>query len=297
MRDLGFIGAGTVGTALAIKLKSRGYPVVAVSSRSRTSAGKLAERVKGCSVVGSSQEVADAAELVFITTPDDAIASVAAQVKWHRGQGVVHCCGSESTDILAPASKAGASTGVFHPLQSFASVEMALENIPGSTVTIEAEPPLLEMLKEITAALDAHWIELTAAARVVYHASAVFACNYLVTLEKLATDLWQTFGIPRQQAIRALLPLIRGTIRNIEAVGIPGCLTGPIARGDINTVAKHLDALKEVAPDLLSAYRELGLKTVPIALDKGKIDQRRAKELESVLTGTTDKFTEVAGGR
>ncbi|MDD4986554.1 MAG: DUF2520 domain-containing protein [Dehalococcoidales bacterium] len=297
MPDIGFIGAGTVGTALAIKLNSRGYPVVAVSSRSRSSAGKLAARVKGCSVVGSGQEVADAAELVFITTSDDAIASVAARIKWHRGQGVVHCCGSESTDILAPASKAGAITGVFHPLQSFASVERALENIPGSTVTIEAEPPLLETLKDIAAALDAQWIELKAAARVVYHASAVFACNYLVTLEKLAADLWQTFGIPRQQAIRALLPLIRGTIHNIEAVGIPGCLTGPIARGDINTVSKHLDALKEAAPDLLAAYRELGLKTIPVALDKGKIDGRRAKELEAVLTGTTEKSRGDTGGR
>ena len=290
MPKLGFIGAGTVGTALAIKLNSRDYPVVAVASRSQASAGNLAERVKGCSAVSSSQDVADAAELVFITTPDDAIASVAAQVDWHRGQGVVHCCGAESTDILAPARKSGARTGAFHPLQTFASVEKALENIPGSTVAIEAEPPLLETLKDIATALGGQWIELKAGDRVVYHASAVVACNYLVTLEKLATDLWQTFNVPRQQAVQALLPLIRGTIRNIETVGIPDCLTGPIARGDIGTVKKHLDALKKAAPDLLSTYRELGLKTIPVALDKGKIDEQRAKELEAVLTGPTDKL-------
>jgi predicted short-subunit dehydrogenase-like oxidoreductase (DUF2520 family) len=118
----------------------------------------------------------------------------------------------------------------------------------------------------------------------------VVACNYLVTLEKLATDLWQTFNVPRQQAIQALLPLIRGTIRNIETVGIPDCLTGPIARGDIGTVKKHLDALEKAAPDLLSTYRELGLKTIPVALGKGKIDEQRAKELEAVLTGSTDKL-------
>ncbi len=290
MPKLGFIGAGTVGTALAIKLNSRDYPVVAVASRSQASAGNLAERVKGCSAVSSSQDVADAAELVFITTPDDAIASVAAQVDWHRGQGVVHCCGAESTDILAPARKSGARTGAFHPLQIFASVEKALENIPGSTVAIEAEPPLLETLKDIATALGGQWIELKAGDRVVYHASAVVACNYLVTLEKLATDLWQTFNVPRQQAVQALLPLIRGTIRNIETVGIPDCLTGPIARGDIGTVKKHLDALEKAAPDLLSTYRELGLKTIPVALDKGKIDEQRAKELEAVLTGPTDKL-------
>ena len=290
MPKLGFIGAGTVGTALALKLNSRDYPVVAVASRSQASAGNLAEMVKGCSVVSSSQDVADAAELVFITTPDDVIASVAAQVDWLRGQGVVHCCGAESTDILAPARKSGARTGAFHPLQTFASVEKALENIPGSTVAIEAEPPLLQTLKDIATALGGQWIELKAGDRVVYHASAVIACNYLVTLEKLATDLWQTFNVPRQQAVQALLPLIRGTIRNIETVGIPDCLTGPIARGDIGTVKKHLDALKEAAPDLLSTYRELGLKTIPVALSKGKIDEQRAKELEAVLTGPTDKL-------
>jgi predicted short-subunit dehydrogenase-like oxidoreductase (DUF2520 family) len=290
MPKLGFIGAGTVGTALAIKLNSRNYPVVAVASRSQASAGNLAERVKGCSAVSSSQDVADAAELVFITTPDDTIASVAAQVDWHRGQGVVHCCGAESTDILTPARKSGARTGAFHPLQTFASVEKALENIPGSTVAIEAEPPLLETLKDIATALGGRWIELKAGDRVVYHASAVIACNYLVTLEKLATDLWQTFNVPRQQAVQALLPLIRGTIRNIETVGIPDCLTGPIARGDIGTVKKHLDALEKAAPDLLSTYRELGLKTIPVALGKGKIDEQRAKELEAVLTGPTDKL-------
>ncbi len=290
MPKLGFIGAGTVGTALALKLNSRDYPVVAVASRSQASAGNLAEMVKGCSAVSSSQDVADAAELVFITTPDDVIASVAAQVDWLRGQGVVHCCGAESTDILAPARKSGARTGAFHPLQTFASVEKALENIPGSTVAIEAEPPLLQTLKDIATALGGQWIELKAGDRVVYHASAVIACNYLVTLEKLATDLWQTFNVPRQQAVQALLPLIRGTIRNIETVGIPDCLTGPIARGDIGTVKKHLDALKEAAPDLLSTYRELGLKTIPVALSKGKIDEQRAKELEAVLTGPTDKL-------
>jgi predicted short-subunit dehydrogenase-like oxidoreductase (DUF2520 family) len=290
MPKLGFIGAGTVGTALALKLNSRDYPVVAVASRSQASAGNLAERVKGCSAVSNNQDVADAAELVLITTPDDAIASVAAQVDWHRGQGVVHCCGAESTDILAPARKSGARTGAFHPLQTFASVEKALENIPGSTIAIEAEPPLLQTLKDIAAALGGQWIELKAGDRAVYHVSAVVACNYLVTLEKLATDLWQTFNVPRQQAVRALLPLIRGTIRNIETIGIPDCLTGPIARGDIGTVKKHLDALKKAAPDLLSTYREMGLKTIPVALSKGKIDEQRAKELEAVLTGPTDKL-------
>ncbi|HUV57104.1 MAG TPA: DUF2520 domain-containing protein, partial [Dehalococcoidales bacterium] len=108
-------------------------------------------------------------------------------------------------------------------------------------------------------------------------------CNYLVTLVKLATDLWQTFNVPADKATRALMPLLRGTIHNLDTVGLPQCLTGPIARGDIGTITKHLDALQKSAPGLLSTYRELGLQTIPIALAKGKINQSQAEELETIL--------------
>ncbi len=283
MLKLGFIGAGTIGSSLALQLSSKGYPVVAVSSRHQTSAGNLAQAICGCSPVNSNQAVADTAELVFITTPDDVIASVASQTKWHRGQRVVHCSGADSTDILEPARKSGACVGVFHPLQTFASVKQAIENTPGSTFALEAEGPLLKILQTIATALGGRLIELKANDKVVYHAAAVIACNYLVTLVKLATDLWQTFGIPINQATEALLPLVRGTIHNIETVGIPECLTGPIARGDSGTIKKHLGALQKAAPDLLTTYRELGLKTIPIALAKGRIDEHQAEELRSIL--------------
>ena len=100
---------------------------------------------------------------------------------------------------------------------------------------------------------------------------------------KLATDLWQTFDIPPQQAVKALLPLIRGTLNNIDTVGIPQCLTGPIARGDTGTITKHLNALQKAAPTLLSTYQELGLQTIPIALAKGRINQHKAEELQAIL--------------
>ena len=283
MLKLGFIGAGTVGTALSVRLSSKGYQVIAVSSRSQTSAKKLAQAVSGCHAFNNNQDVADTAELIFITTPDDAIASVASEIQWHRGQSVVHCSGALSTDILEPAKKLGAQVGSFHPLQTFASVKQAVENIPGSTFAVEAEEPLLSTLKDMATTLDGHWIELKASDKVAYHAAAVIACNYLVTLVKLATDLWQSFNIPQSQATQALLPLIRGTIHNIDTVGIPQCLTGPIARGDIKTIKKHLDALQKVAPALLSTYQELGLQTIPIALAKGRINQHQAEELQAIL--------------
>ena len=285
MVKLGFIGSGTVGTALAVRLSSKGYPVVAISSRSQTSAENLARAITGCRALSNNQAVADTAELVFITTPDDVIATVASEIKWHAGQSVVHCSGADSTDILQPARKLGAYVGSFHPLQTFASAKQAIENIPGSTFAVEAEKPLLDILKDMATALDGHWIELKASDKVIYHTAAVIACNYLVTLVKLATDLWQTFAIPPQQATQALLPLLRGTINNIDTVGIPKCLTGPIARGDSGTIKKHLDALQIKAPGLLSTYRELGLQTIPIALAKGRINKQQAQELQTILRG------------
>jgi len=283
MLKLGFIGAGTVGTALSVRLSSKGYPVVAVSSRRQTSARNLARAISGCRAFNDTQDVADVAELVFITTPDDVIAQVASQIQWRAGQSVVHCSGATSTDILQPVKKLGARVGAFHPLQTFASAKQAIENIPGSTFALEAEEPLLSTLKDMATALDGQWIELEASDKVIYHAAAVIACNYMVTLVKLATDLWQTFDIPPHQATQALLPLIRGTISNIDTAGIPQCLTGPIARGDTGTVNKHINALQQIAPSLLSTYKELGLQTIPIALAKGKINQHQAQELQAIL--------------
>jgi len=280
---IGFIGAGMVGTALAIRLSGKGYPVVAVSSRTITSAERLAESVPGCRAYGSAQAVSDGAQLVFITTTDDVIAKVASEIRWNTDQGVVHCSGADSTDILEPAKKYGALVGAFHPLQTFASMAHAIENIPGSTFAIEAEEPLLTTLQGMATALEGTFIRLSAGNKVLYHAAAVVACNYLVTLVKLATDLWQSFGVSSQQATRSLLPLLRGTLNNIDNVGIPDCLTGPIARGDSGTIKKHIDALERSAPGILSTYRELGLQTIPIALAKGKIDDGKGNELQTLL--------------
>ena len=283
MLKLGFIGAGTVGTALAVRLSNKGYNVAAVSSRSLTSAKNLAQAIGGCQVFDNGQGVADTAELVFITTPDDVIATVASEIQWHTGQSVVHCSGADSTQSLESAEKSGAQVGVIHPLQTFASAQQAIENMPGSTFALEAEEPLLSILKDMATALEGHWIELEAKDKVIYHAAAVIACNYLVTLVKLATDLWQSFNVPTHQATQALLPLIRGTIHNLETVGIPQCLTGPIARGDTGTIKKHLEALQKVAPSIVPTYRELGRQTIPIALVKGRINQKQAQELEELM--------------
>jgi predicted short-subunit dehydrogenase-like oxidoreductase (DUF2520 family) len=286
MLKTGVIGAGMTGTALSVRLSQRGWPVAAVSSRTLSSAQKLANRVPNCRAYHTAQELADVAELVFITTPDDVIAQVCSQVQWHKGQSVLHCSGAHSLDILGPAKKSGATVGSFHPLQTFADADQAIANLPGSTFGLEAEEPLLSTLKELTRLLTGDWVELKPGDKVLYHAAAVFACNYLVTLVRLALDLWQDFGVSQKEATRALLPLLRGTLNNIENVGLPDCLTGPVARGDLGTIERHLRALAARDTSLLTTYKELGLQTVPIALAKGRVNEQKAQEMRILFRHT-----------
>lgn len=279
---LGFIGAGTVANALALALSEKGYNVAAVTSRSRSSADNLARKIAGCCALDNSQAVAEMANVIFITTPDDAIASVAASVKWPAGISVIHASGADSASVLEKTKLAGAKVGVFHPLQTFSGVN-AIDNLPGITYALEAEEPLLGTLKEMAEKLGGHWIQLKPQDRALYHAAAVIASNYTVTLMKMAASLWQTFGVSQPEAVRALLPLLKGTVNNIDNVGIPQCLTGPISRGDFGTISKHLAALNSKAPEMVSAYCELGLMTIPIATAKGKINEKQTTVIQNIL--------------
>jgi predicted short-subunit dehydrogenase-like oxidoreductase (DUF2520 family) len=262
---LGFIGAGTTGGAFARCLAGAGYPVVAVASRTSASAERLAGRLKGCRAVADPQAVAAVADLVFITTSDDVIAEVAAQVRWRPGVWVVHVSGAESLDVLEPARRAGAAVGSIHPLQTFADAEQAVASMPGSTFALEGEGPLLACLRDMALALGGRAIELRPQDKALYHLAAVLVSNYVVTLMDVATGLWQQFGVDQDSATEALLPLLQGTVNNLRRLGLPDALTGPIARGDLGTVRRHLEALEASAPDLLPAYRELGLRTIAVA--------------------------------
>ncbi|MGA9048602.1 MAG: DUF2520 domain-containing protein [Dehalococcoidia bacterium] len=280
---IGFIGAGVTGTALASELYRCGYHISSVYSRSPSSSMRLASRVQGCAVYHKPQDVADNASIVFITTPDDIIEDIASGLKWHAGQTVVHCSGVHSTEILESAHKYGAFTCCLHPLQTFANIEEAIHNISGSTFALEGDEPAMAAGRLMAAAMKGTIITLKPGDKVLYHAAAVTLSNYLVTLMKTAADFWQSFGIPQDEAVKALLPLLKGTVNNIERVGIPDCLTGPIARGDVRTVEKHVNALRKEHPELLEIYRVLGLKTLPIALTKGHIGLEIAEEIRELL--------------
>jgi predicted short-subunit dehydrogenase-like oxidoreductase (DUF2520 family) len=283
---LGFIGAGPVGTAFAVNLSKRGYQVIGIFDVVKEAAQRFADDVSGCQVFEKAQDLADAADMVFITTPDDIIPKVAAELKWRAGQSAIHCSGASTVHSLDPAREQGAMVGSIHPCQTFAGREQAIANLPESTFAIEAEEPLKNTLTEIAKALDGDWVYLTSEDKALYHAAACIACNYFYTLVNIATDLWQNFGKSTAEATKAYIPLLQGSVNNIANIGFPGCLTGPIARGDIKTIQRHLAALEKSAPDILPLYRELGLKTIPIGTAKGTLSEERARELRALLEGT-----------
>jgi predicted short-subunit dehydrogenase-like oxidoreductase (DUF2520 family) len=294
-QTIGFIGAGKVGTALAVALSKCRYPVIAVADTNRGAAEKLSDLVLDCQVFEDAREVADTAEYVFITTPDDFIATVASVISWRSNHKVIHCSGAASIDILESAERSGANVGSFHPCQAFANVEQAIDNLPGSTFAIEAQTPLLDTLKDMASSIGCDWIVLKPGDKALYHAAAVFVSNYAVALLKVATDLFQHFDVTIPQATKVLMPLIQGNINNMKNIGLPHCLTGPIARGDISTVQKHIASLKKMEPSLLTLYGALGLQTIPIALAKGTIDEKGGETLQALLnTAIPEKSEDTA---
>ena len=283
-KGIGFVGAGTLGTALAVSLQEQGYRVEAVASRSYTSAQSMAARVPGCQAYPTLQQVVDACDLVFLTTPDDAIALVAESLAWYPGREVVHCSGAKSLEVLDTVREQGAHVGSFHPLQTFSTVEQALESLMGSIFVLEGTPPLLEELKELAQALEGTPLVLPPGGRALYHASAMMVCGYLVALADRASGLWETFGMDRRQALETLLPLMEGTLQSVRRNGIPQAVTGPLVRGDVGTIRAHLQALEEQAPQVLPLYCRMGLETLEVAAAKAHLDEDRKEEIKALFT-------------
>lgn len=281
----GFVGAGRVATALAVGLSRAGYPVVACSSRSPASARGLADRVPGCALVPDGTAVAQAADVVFITTPDDAIEPTCSEIRWRVEKAAVHCSGSLPVSVLSAAADAGALVGGLHPIQTFAGREGGAEKLAGTWFGVEADDPALRRtLEEMVATLGGQAIALRGEDKPLYHLGAVLACNYMVTLASMATEAWGTFGVAPEATLAALQSLMRGTLDNLAAVGLPDALTGPIARGDVGTVESHLAAMEEHLPHFVPAYRELARRTIPIGLDKGTLASGAAQSLRQSLS-------------
>ena len=280
---IGFFGAGRAATALAPGLAKAGYVVAAIASRTLTSARSLAAKLPRCQAIADPIELLQECDVVFLTVTDDVIASVAAALPWRKGQGVVHCSGALSLDVLAPAVEQNAFVGGLHPLQTFATRDGDAQYLVGSTFAIEGEGALLHWLEEAVRRLRGHAIHLRSQDRPLYHAAAVMACGYVATLLDAANELWEVMGFSRQEALRALLPLARGTLDNVEALGTREGATGPILRGDVRTIRLHLAALKDRTPEALALYCQVGLATVRLALERRTIEPRQANQINDLL--------------
>lgn len=286
--SIAIVGAGKVGTALGALAVRAGYRVAAVAGRNRERAEEAARRIAADVPVLPAREAAGRAGLVLLTVPDDAIEAscreLAAARAFTRGSVVAHCSGALSSECLAPARRElGCRVASFHPLQSFPTVEAALQSLPGSYCFGEGDEIALAALEALAAAIGARWVRIETGHKALYHAAAVVACNYLTSLLDAALRVAESARIERGTAWRALEPLIRATLENVSKLGTEAALTGPIARGDLGTVATHLAALSEHAPELSDLYRALGSWTVGLALRKGSIDEKGARTLLEAL--------------
>ena len=286
---IGFVGAGVLGSGLALALSAAGWRVNAIASRTSSSAERAANLIDGCAAMGTAQQVAEACDLVFITTPDSAIAEVAQAVTWRPGQGVAHCCGAASTELLDAAANAGAAVGAMHPFQTFAAIdgpEQAAERLNGVTFAIAATGWLAKFLPNLATSLGGRGIEIPGGMRPLYHASAVLSCGYLSTLLDAAVGLWTSMGFSQEDGVRAAVPLARATIEAIERQGPANAVTGPVVRGDADTVAAHLELLTRHAPHLLPLYRQLTESSLPLAREKG-VPEPRLEQLRRTI-GASD---------
>ncbi len=270
--SIGFIGAGVFGKGLALALAAQGFRVLGVNSRSAAPASWLAERIPGCDAFATAQDLADAVDLVFITTPDSAINLVAADVSWRAGQGIVHCCGAASAAILQPAADQGAVTGAFHPFQTFGGLAdpgEAAARLAGVTFAVAGSGWLDPFLWGLAEQLGGHPVSIPDDARGLYHAAAVLGCGHLAALIQAAAEVWQAMGFTQQQAIQALYPLCRTTLDAIAEVGVEAGVTGPVVRGDITTIRAHLEALFQNLPHVVPLYGALAEASLPLAAKRG----------------------------
>lgn len=286
-KAIGFIGAGRLAKTLAWHVHACGLPVAAVASRSQASAETLAARIPGCLVLDTPQAVANCCSLVFITTPDALITPTANVIRWRPGMQVVHCSGATEVSALASAAQAGAMTGGFHPLQTFADPDAALRTLPGCMITIEAPAPFEDQLAALATRLGCRVNRLPPGARPLYHAAAGYASQFINALLGDAVRMWQSWGATEADALHALLPLVRGTLASIANSGLPAGMPGPVSRGDVASVTGHVAAVQAFDPKAMPLYTELCLRTVELARQAQRIDDATVKQFTAVLTRTS----------
>lgn len=267
---IAIVGCGRVGTNFGIHLKNCGYTIAGLADKNIFAAKKAAELIDTDLFSAEPESATASSDIILITTPDDIIESECENIAngsgFKPGQIVFHSSGSLPSTILASAADSGAETGSIHPLQSFSAPETARNPFKGIIMSVEGSDPAVKAGKSIASDLQATCYTIRTDSKTLYHAAAVVASNYLVTLVEMSFKLLSEAGIPEQDAYQVLSPLIQGTLTNISNSGPGKALTGPIARGDIDTVRHHIEEISLKLPELKELYKILGTNTVDIAL-------------------------------
>jgi predicted short-subunit dehydrogenase-like oxidoreductase (DUF2520 family) len=282
--DVAVVGAGRVGTALAVLLRRAGHRVVAASG-GRASEARVKRHLPDVPVTPDRQ-AASSAEVVVLGVPDDVVASVCDDLAGggalRPDQAVLHLSGSVPLLALGPARAVGAAVLALHPMQTFPDVEAGIERLPGSPVAVTAwEEPAYALGERLARDAGTHPFRLEEERKPLYHAAAVFCSNFLVVVEAMAERLFRAAGL--EDPVPMFGPLAEATLANVLRLGPAAALTGPVARGDAGTVRRNLEAISSRAPETVPAYVALAQGALDMAEGAGRIGPRERAEIQEVL--------------
>jgi predicted short-subunit dehydrogenase-like oxidoreductase (DUF2520 family) len=266
--EVSIIGAGRLGTALAIALEARGYRIRSLVARRRESARKAAAHLDAKPATLAARQIRQIplSDLVLISTPDDQIANVARKLgSLNAGHKpvVLHTSGALSSEILAPLRARGWSTGSIHPLISVTDPQAP---IAGAFWCVEGDPRAVRLAKTIVRDLGGTSFSINSAEKPLYHAAAVMTSGHVTALFDVALEMLVACGLTRKTARQILQPLLVSTVNNLETQDPAAALTGSFARGDVETIKRHLAALKDhKLADALELYCKLGQRSTKLS--------------------------------
>ena len=280
---VGLIGAGRAGTVLAAALRRAGHEVVAVAAVSETSKARAGRLLPGVPVRPADQVVTEAS-LALLTVPDDALGPLVSGLVTAgvpvEGRLLVHASGRHGLAVLDPATRKGALPLALHPVMTFTGRADDLDKLAGISFGVTAPEPLRPAAEVLVMEMGGEPVFIAEADRDLYHAALAGAANHLVTQVVQAEELLARAGVG--QPARMLGPLLSAALDNALRLG-DAALTGPVARGDAETVAGHVAALRAEAPEALPAYLALARLTATRALAAGTLTAPDARRLLDVL--------------
>jgi predicted short-subunit dehydrogenase-like oxidoreductase (DUF2520 family) len=282
---VGVVGAGRVGAVLGAALAAAGHEVVAAAGLSTASRDRAGRLLPGVPLLPTDEVVA-AADLVVLAVPDDAlpglVAGLAETGVWRRGQLAFHTSGAHGLAVLAPAAEAGVLGLALHPAMTFSGGPEDVDRLPGTPFGVTSRPEHRAVAETVVLEMGGEPFWLAEADRALYHAALVTGANHLVTLVAEAADLLRTAGV--DQPARVLGPLLTAALDNGLRRGDAG-LTGPVSRGDVGTVAGHVAALTDRAPDAVAGYVAMARRTTERARAAGRLKAHEAQPLTDLLDG------------